>query len=155
MANLKIIKYLAKGRGISLGQLADGVGISLGAVQKIIRENSTRIETLEKICAVLDVKVDIFFNDLHANKMTQNANRATQNVSIINNIMQIIKQKETPGFPFTSNRKFYTTIGIKQKRFNMVLRNEVSPTLDELQSIAMYFGVKLQELISFIPPIAD
>ena len=141
MANLKIIKYLAKGRGISLGQLADGVGISLGAVQKIIRENSTRIETLEKICAVLDVKVDIFFNDLHANKMTQNANkmtqnankmtqnanRATQNVSIINNIMQIIKQKETA---FSEDLKHassllikgWASIGISSPYFSLKIR---------------------------------
>ena len=83
MANFKIIKYLCKERGMSLSQLADAIGSSLGSVQKIIRENSTKVETLEKICVVLNVKADILLNDLHANLMRQNANLMTQNANLM------------------------------------------------------------------------
>jgi transcriptional regulator with XRE-family HTH domain len=62
MAKLKIIKELCAERGISIADLAEEIGIGVAATHKIIRENSTRIETLEKIAAALQVKMDVFFD---------------------------------------------------------------------------------------------
>ena len=63
MANLKIIKELCTEKGLSLEDLATKSGLGLRAIQKIIHDNSTKIETLERIAQALQVRVSIFFPD--------------------------------------------------------------------------------------------
>jgi len=43
---------------------------------------------------------------------------------------------------FKPTREFYKRLGIGQKRFGMLLKNETSPTVTELQSLKDYFGLK-------------
>lgn len=61
MANLQIIKELAVRKNITLDQLSKDLGITPQALSKIMRENSTRIDTLERIASELAVPVAIFF----------------------------------------------------------------------------------------------
>lgn len=61
MANLQIIKDLAARKNVTLDSLAKAVEISPQALSKLMRENSTKIETLEKIASVLGVSPAIFF----------------------------------------------------------------------------------------------
>jgi len=63
MAQLQHIKSLAQARQISIEQLAEEVGIKSQAIHLMVRTGSTRIETLEKIAAVLKVPCKIFFDD--------------------------------------------------------------------------------------------
>lgn len=61
MANLQIIKELAAKKNLTLDQLSKNLGITPQAMSKIMRENSTRIETLERIAVELGVPVSVFF----------------------------------------------------------------------------------------------
>lgn len=63
MATLQRIKLLALQKGIPLGKLAEQCSITHQALNKIIRTNTTSIETLEKIATVLGVSVGCFFDD--------------------------------------------------------------------------------------------
>ena len=63
MANLQKIKTLAQEKKITLVQLSAEIGITHQALLKIIRENSTKIETLERISYVLKVSPAVFFED--------------------------------------------------------------------------------------------
>lgn len=63
MANLSIIRELSIKKNISLKALSDKLEISEHGLQRIMRTNSTKIETLEKISKVLDVPVSIFFGE--------------------------------------------------------------------------------------------
>ena len=62
MANLLRIKELAKAKGMTLRQLADSVGISEQALQKLMQKNSTSIATLEAISLQLGVVPSVFFD---------------------------------------------------------------------------------------------
>ncbi len=65
MANLQKIKTLvASTPGLSMGALAEQLGITPQALSKAIRENSTKIETLEAIARILNVPVTVFFEDI-------------------------------------------------------------------------------------------
>lgn len=64
MPNLKIIKNIASSKGMTLIYLSCKLGITEAAVQKIIKNNSTKIETLEKIAEILDVPISVFFNEI-------------------------------------------------------------------------------------------
>lgn len=63
MAKLFLIKTLAEKKNISMVELANKVGISEQQIHLLVRKNSTKIETLEKIANVLQVPVAIFFED--------------------------------------------------------------------------------------------
>lgn len=47
------------------------------------------------------------------------------------------------------NRHFYKTVGIRQKRFGQILRDEVSPTIEETVSLANFFNVNPTEIITY------
>lgn len=63
MANLHLIKSLAEKKNLPLTELASLVGISEQQIHLMVKKNSTKIETLEKIAKVLDVKVGYFFDE--------------------------------------------------------------------------------------------
>ncbi len=67
MANLQLISDLAEKKNITIDQIASAVGLKRGAIYKLISENSTKIETLEKIAAFLQVPTGIFFDDWQNN----------------------------------------------------------------------------------------
>ena len=68
MANLNLIKILAEKKNIRITELAEAVGLSEQQMHLIVRKNSTKIETLEKIAKVLGVPVTFFFDELAAGK---------------------------------------------------------------------------------------
>lgn len=63
MANLSLIKCLAEMKNIRIVELANAVGLSEQQVHLMVRKNSTKIDTLEKIAKVLDVPVAVFFEE--------------------------------------------------------------------------------------------
>ncbi len=63
MANLNLIKVLAESKNIPITQLAQAVGVSEQQIHLMVRKNSTKIETLEKIARVLNVSVSVFFDE--------------------------------------------------------------------------------------------
>jgi len=63
MPNLKIISEILRERNISFRLFSEEVGMSESGLKRIIRCNSTRIQSLERIAEVLDVPVGIFFGE--------------------------------------------------------------------------------------------
>jgi len=63
MANLQKIKDLAKEQNVRLEDLANEAGITIQGLHKLMRENSTKIDTLEKIARILKVSPSVFLDD--------------------------------------------------------------------------------------------
>lgn len=63
MANLLVIKQLLKERNITIRDFSKELGITEQGLQKLIRENSTKVETLELIAQKLNVSISIFFDN--------------------------------------------------------------------------------------------
>lgn len=73
MANLQKIKIIAKERGIAINELAEQLGITPQAVHLMVRENSTKTDTLERVAQILQVPVTVFFEEEKETiKQTQN-----------------------------------------------------------------------------------
>lgn len=62
MVNLLKIKELAKAKKIALNDVADQLGMTPQALSRMIKDNSTKVSTLEKICEIFDVPIGYFFN---------------------------------------------------------------------------------------------
>lgn len=69
-------------------------------------------------------------------------------MTIIKNRLQtIIEENEKANFSnFKPNLEFFKHIGIGRKRFHQLVRNEVSPTFQEMIHLAAYFDVSVWEL---------
>lgn len=79
MANLQKIKVIAKERGIAINELAEQLGITPQAVHLMVRENSTKTDTLERIAQILQVPVTVFFDEEKETiKQTQNGGRGNK-----------------------------------------------------------------------------
>lgn len=63
MADLSIIKPLLKERGIKIKDFCEELGLTEQGFAKLVRANSTKIETLELIAEKLEVPVRIFFSN--------------------------------------------------------------------------------------------
>jgi transcriptional regulator with XRE-family HTH domain len=65
--NLSKIKDIAKDQGKTLGSVAAAVGITHAGLNTLMKENSTRVDTLLKIANYLGVSITEFFDeeDMH------------------------------------------------------------------------------------------
>lgn len=63
MANLYLIKQLVEKKNMTIAELASRVGVSEQQIHLMCRKNSTKIETLEKVCRVLKVNISYFFDE--------------------------------------------------------------------------------------------
>jgi len=63
MVYLSKIEVIAKEKKMTLKEVAEGAGISYQGLNKIIRSNSTKIETLVSISGVLGVSPCVFFSE--------------------------------------------------------------------------------------------
>lgn len=69
MPNLHKIKDIAEMQGISIRALAEAIGVKENQIHVMVRTNSTKIETLEKIANILRVPIAVFFNEHVDEKM--------------------------------------------------------------------------------------
>lgn len=63
MANLLKIKELLKERKMTIKSFSADIGMTEQGLQKLIRDNSTKIETLELIAEKLNVSISVFFDE--------------------------------------------------------------------------------------------
>ena len=73
MANLQKIKVLAKERGTTINDLAKQLGMTPQAIHLMVRENSTKTDTLERIARMFEVPISIFFDETMDGGKIQNA----------------------------------------------------------------------------------
>jgi Mg2+ and Co2+ transporter CorA len=72
------------------------------------------------------------------------------NTILSNTLSQIIQIKENKeNNDFKPNRQFFKDVGIGQKRFWQLVRNEKNLTSIEIKRLAEYFGVHILELHDF------
>ena len=65
----------------------------------------------------------------------------------MNNIKNLIKNKEQKCFSFKPDLEFYQTIGINRKRWGQIYRGDIEPTISDAKAIADYFEFELIDLI--------
>jgi len=68
----------------------------------------------------------------------------------ISELLTINEDKQ--GLRFNPSRDFYIKIGIRQKRWGILIRNEQPATTEELLKIASFFGFKYDEMLKALSP---
>lgn len=85
MANLQKIKVLAKNRGTTINDLAKQLGMTPQAIHLMVRENSTKTDTLERIARMFEVPISLFFDETMDGGKIQNAGTENNQSSRDNN----------------------------------------------------------------------
>lgn len=62
MVNLLKIKDLAKSKKITLNDVAESIGMTPQALSRMIKDNSTKVTTLESLCELFNVPIGYFFD---------------------------------------------------------------------------------------------
>jgi len=63
-----------------------------------------------------------------------------------NKISNFTKSLETDFLVFRPSKQFYKKVKINRKRFALLLRNQTSPTMGELETLSQYFNCSLSDL---------
>ncbi len=100
MAKLQLIKSLAKERKITLRSLSNQVGITEQGIQKLMRDNSTNIQTLEKIASILGVSPAVFFDETptSVNAMGDNSiaiSGSGNEIAVQQQLLDMLAEKDT------------------------------------------------------------
>lgn len=93
MANLKLIRNIAKEKGLSIRSLAQTAGITEGQLHHLMKLGSTNTQTLETIARVLEVPVGIFFDDLPEDP-SQDQTRIEELERENNHLRELLEEKE-------------------------------------------------------------
>lgn len=136
MANYSKIKLLAKKKGVTLHEVAKAVGITPVGISRIIRENTIRPSTLEKICEYFDVSQSYFFidDDNYTNYESDETPTATDAIKA-----EMERQR-------ISGRELAARVGLRQQRLWYLL-NEARTIKDEdLETIAAGLKIDPQRL---------
>jgi len=91
MVVLSRIKDLLRERKISIRDFAKEIGITEQGLQLLIRQNSTKVETLEKIAHLLDVPISTFFDEKVESKTNDSSSKEERLLSIIESQQRTIE----------------------------------------------------------------
>lgn len=136
MANYSKIKLLAKKKGVTLHEVAKAVGITPVGISRIIRENTIRPATLEKICEYFDVSQSYFFvdDDNYTNYESNETPTATDAIKA-----EMERQR-------ISGRELAARIKMRQQRLWYLLNEARAIKDQDLETIATGLKIDPQRL---------
>lgn len=136
MANYSKIKLLAKKKGVTLHEVAKAVGITPVGISRIIRENTIRPSTLEKICEYFDVSQSYFFidDDNYTNYESDETPTATDAIKA-----EMERQR-------ISGRELAARIKMRQQRLWYLLNEARAIKDQDLETIATGLKIDPQRL---------
>lgn len=130
MINLQKIKELCQHKNVTVKQAAIDLGMTEQAMHRIIKTNSTKIETLISIAQYFNVEPTYFFdNDSNANKLTVPVSREELNALIKKVIAYSIHGFGMVKLEWDS----------KEQKFNSyfdILKKQYSPDAQDLKYIS-------------------
>lgn len=98
MLNLQKIKDLSELKKIPLTELAKRLGSSPQALSRMLKENSTKVSTLEQIAKIFDVPISYFFDEqplsAHALGDGAVAIAGNNNVTIPHEVLVMLQEKD-------------------------------------------------------------
>lgn len=130
MISLQKIKELCKKKNVTVKQAALDLGMTEQAMHKIIKTNSTKIETLINIAQYFNVEPTYFF-DNHSNK---NEHTISINREELNNLIKKVIAYSIHGFGMVK-----LEWDDKEQKFNSyfdILKKQYSPDTEDLKYIS-------------------
>lgn len=130
MISLQKIKELCQKKNVTVKQAALDLGMTEQAMHKIIKTNSTKIETLISIAQYFNVEPTYFF-DNHSNK---NEHTISMNREELNNLIKKVIAYSIHGFGMVK-----LEWDDKEQKFNSyfdILKKQYSPDMEDLKYIS-------------------
>lgn len=147
--NLGIIRELAKSQNISLKNISERLGISPAALQNIMRNNGTSLETLGKLADIFGVSIDVFFEGTTTPKPLL---QKTANI-----LLDVEYKKElVSAYCFIENMMDSITIDDKDEIYNLIKKRfEKIDKYQIFNILGKYSENEFLDLLSYIDEIED
>lgn len=94
MLNLQKVKDLAKDKNISLNEVAEKLETSPQALSRMLKENSTKVSTLEQFASIFGVSVSYFFDEDTIESERPRQTARTHNVVIPQSVLDMLVEKD-------------------------------------------------------------
>lgn len=94
MLNLQKVKDLAKEKNISLNEVAEKLEMSPQALSRMLKENSTKVSTLEQFASIFGVSVSYFFDEDTIEGEQQRRFDRPHNVVIPQSVLDMLVEKD-------------------------------------------------------------
>lgn len=97
MLNLQKVKELAKKQNISLNDVAARLDTSPQALSRMIKENSTKVSTLEQLSSIFNVSVATFFDEDIDKPLQENGEQKPKKGGVViipHSVLEIIAEKD-------------------------------------------------------------
>lgn len=93
MANFKLIRDIAKEKGISIRSIAMEVGIQEVSIHHLMKKGATKTSTIENIARILEVPVGTFFDDPPKDS-SRNLSRLEELEKENSHLRELLEEKE-------------------------------------------------------------
>ena len=90
MLNLQKVRDLSKDKNIPLSDVAEKLDMSPQALSRMLRENSTKVSTLEQIASIFGVSVSYFFDE----DTIEGEHRRSGPVTVPQSILDMLIEKD-------------------------------------------------------------
>lgn len=137
MANYKKIKDLAKKRGISLHDVAIGIGMTPTGLSRTMRCNTISTKNLQALCKFFDVNPEFF---LENDKTFLNIDLTDKPKTPAERVRAELQERRW------SLRELGEKIGMSQQRLWYILNSASSIKEEDLKKIADALGVPIEKL---------
>lgn len=94
MLNLQKVKHLAKDKNISLNDVAEKLDMSPQALSRMLKENSTKVSTLEQLASIFNVSVSYFFDEDTIDGEQPRHTSRPHNVVIPQSVIDMLAEKD-------------------------------------------------------------
>jgi transcriptional regulator with XRE-family HTH domain len=94
MLNLQKVKDLAKEKNISLNVVAEKLEMSPQALSRMLKENSTKVSTLEQFASIFGVSVSYFFDEDTIESERPRPTARAHNVVIPQSVLDMLVEKD-------------------------------------------------------------
>jgi transcriptional regulator with XRE-family HTH domain len=94
MLNLQKVRELSKDKDIPLNDVAEKLDMSPQALSRMLKENSTKVSTLEQLASIFKVSVSYFFDEDTIQSEPTRPTARPQNVVIPQSVLDMLVEKD-------------------------------------------------------------
>lgn len=94
MLNLQKVRDLAKDKNIQLSEIAEKLDMTPQALSRMLKENSTKVSTLEQFASIFGVSVSYFFDEDTIGNESARPSERPHNVVIPQSVLDMLVEKD-------------------------------------------------------------
>jgi transcriptional regulator with XRE-family HTH domain len=107
MLNLQKVRDLAKDKNIQLSEIAEKLDMTPQALSRMLKENSTKVSTLEQFASIFGVSVSYFFDEDTIGNESARPSERPHNVVIPQSVLDMLVEKDNVQYLYRADGSYW------------------------------------------------